>query len=280
MRAGGHDRARPRRRLPRAVRRPAAPLVALLSDFGTRDWYAAAMKAVILARCPAAQLLDITHDVPPQDIVAGALALAGAASWCPDGTIFVGVVDPGVGTVRPLVAVETQRHRFLGPDNGLLAPAAEADGVRRIVRLTNPRYWLPRVARTFHGRDILAPVAAYLASGGALGRLGPRADAMEPLALPRTSVRGRRALGMVVHVDRFGNAITNLAGGDRAAQVRVGRREARWVRSYASGRPGELIALTGSLGMIELSEQGGSAADRFGIRRGVPVEVEWAREGS
>ena len=255
-------------------------LVALLTDFGARDWYVAALKGVILSRAPRARLVDITHEIPPQDIVAGGFTLAAAAPCFPAGTVFLAVVDPGVGTSRALLAACADGRWFVGPDNGLLAPILARARSRTVVTLTNRRYWGPSISRTFHGRDIMAPVAAYLARGGALRRLGPVRSRTAPLPIPSAHARGGVVTGAVAHIDRFGNLITNLEaarwlGPHPEGRVRLryrGRRVAV-VSSYADGRPGRLVAVVGSLGFVELAVPLGSAAARTGARRGDAVEI-------
>ena len=262
-------------------RRPRAP-IALLTDFGTRDWYVAAVKGVILSKCPEARLIDITHEVPPQDIVSGAFILAAAAAWFPAGTVFLAVVDPGVGSQRALLAVYADGRYFVGPDNGLLSLSVSRAKALRIIRLTNRRYWLSSVSQTFQGRDVLAPVAAYLAGGGSFTRLGVAAHEMVPLELPAVQKRGRVYLGQVSHIDAFGNLVTNLPGRMAAACLReAGARvilrykdqKARVVSSYVAGRPNELVAVIGSLGLIELAIREGSAAWAYHAKRGDQVEL-------
>ncbi|MBI3321788.1 MAG: SAM-dependent chlorinase/fluorinase [Candidatus Omnitrophica bacterium] len=262
------------------MRRTGDRVVALLTDFGTRDWYVAALKGVILARAPHARLVDVTHEVPPQDVLAGAFTLAAAAPWFPRGTIFVAVVDPGVGTNRALLAVQAHGRYFLGPDNGLLALSLEAMPPRTVVRLTNPRYWLRSVSHTFHGRDILAPVAAYLARGGSLHRLGSTGHRINPLTLPLVQRRARGIVGAIVHIDAFGNLITNLRADQwlpahrrQPVRLRYRRHLAPVVSSYASGRLGQLIAVAGSLGFIELAIRDGSAARVLGACRGESIRL-------
>jgi S-adenosylmethionine hydrolase len=257
-------------------------VIALLTDFGTRDWYVAALKGVLLARAPQARLVDITHEAPPQDVAAGAFLLAAAAPWFPAGTVFLTIVDPGVGTNRPLLALEADRRYFVGPDNGVLSLAVARSRRLRAVRLTARRFWLPTVSRTFHGRDILAPVAAYLARGGSLRRLGPPSGRLTPLVLPPVERRGRQLRGRVVHVDVFGNLITNIAADQghslchaRAAVVTCRNRRLRVVSSYADSRPHRAVALIGSLGFLELAVRNGSASRVLGARRGDPVTVRW-----
>jgi len=251
------------------------PVVALLTDFGTRDWYVAAIRGVILSRCPRARLVDVTHEIPPQDVVAGAFTLAAAAPWFPRGTIFLAVVDPGVGSARALLAARADGRSFVGPDNGLLAPVLARATQRAVVRLTNRRYWLTDVSRTFQGRDIMAPVTAHLAAGGSLARLGTPHSRIVPLDLPTPQREGRRLCGCIIHIDGFGNLITNLPASALAsgAPVRYQRRQVRVVSSYGEGRGQELIALANSQGLIELAVREGSAAWMCSARRGDLVEL-------
>ena len=259
-------------------------IVALLTDFGSRDWYAAAMKGVILSRAPRARLIDITHEIPPQDVMAGAVTLAAAAPWFPPGTVFVAVVDPGVGTKRALLAARADGRYFIGPDNGLLSLVLEQAARRTVVRLTARRYWLPEISRTFHGRDIMAPVAAFLVRGGSLQRLGPPQPRITALAVPAVVKQGRMIRGAILHVDVFGNLITNLRARtwvpasqwDRAV-LRCGRRRASVVSSYANGRPKQLIAVIGASGLIELAVRNGSAARALRAKRGDRVTLELGR---
>ena len=264
-------------------------VVALLSDFGTREWYVASMKGVILSQAPDVRLVDVTHDIPPHDIVAGALTLAAAAPWFPPGTVFLAVVDPGVGTERALLAASANDCYFVGPDNGLLALSLARSRHPTIVRLARRRYWLDPVSRTFHGRDILAPVAAYLARGGSLHRLGPPALDIVPTpllsgpSLARRSGsfrRGQRICGRIVHIDLFGNLITDLpdsflaeTGAMKHARIRYKRKTARVVSSYGEGSSTELIALAGSAGFIELAIREQSAERACAAQRGDRVEL-------
>ena len=259
-----------------------ARIIALLTDFGTRDWYAAALKGVILSRAPEARLVDVTHDIPPQDVVAGAFTLAAAAPWFPEGTIFLAVVDPGVGGRRALVAVRADGRYFVGPDNGLLTLSLQGAKRMTIVELRNQRYWLRAISQTFHGRDIMAPVAAYLATGRSLSRLGPRRTRLSQLPLPGARRHRSGIGGRILHIDTFGNLITNLPGrwlrpGGRRGSARIvfKRRKVRVVSSYGAGRPGELLALEGSLGWVELAIRETSAARAVGAQRGDPVAIRF-----
>jgi len=257
-------------------------VIALLTDFGTRDWYVATLKGVILSQVPRAQLIDITHEIPPQDVIAGAFVLASVVDWFPPETIFVAVVDPGVGSERPMLAARADDRYFIGPDNGLLSWSLERATRATIVRLTNRRYWLKNVSRTFHGRDIMAPVAAHLARGVRLSRLGTPVERITKLVLPAIQRHERSVEGSILHIDAFGSLITNLPetllrGKLSSGQVRVRYkdRQARMVSSYMEGHVNELIAVVGSLRLIELAIREGSAAWVCNARRGDPVELRW-----
>ncbi len=261
-----------------------APVIALLTDFGARDWYAGALKGVLASRAPRVAVADITHEIPPQDVAAGAFTLAAAAPWFPRGTVFLAVVDPGVGSRRALLAAWADGRQFVGPDNGLLALCLQQATRLRVVRLNRPRHWLPDVSRTFQGRDIMAPVAAYLARGGRLSALGSPVRRFHPLALPVPQRRGRRMTGRVVHVDTYGNLITNLPAAllppnGPVAAIRCQGCRARVVSSYADGRARELLAMAGSLGFVELAVRDGSAASACGSARGDAVECTLTGSG-
>ncbi len=189
------------------------PVIALLTDFGLTDGYVGIMKGVMLGIAPGAQLVDLTHDVAPQDLAEGAWQLAISYRYFPAGTVFVCVVDPGVGSQRQSVAVHAGSWYFVGPDNGLFSAVLEQQPVHAVVALSNPAYHLPQVSTTFHGRDIFAPVAAHLASGVALTDLGVWLD---PASLQRRASetpqwQGGQLVARVVHIDRFGNIISNIA---------------------------------------------------------------------
>jgi S-adenosyl-L-methionine hydrolase (adenosine-forming) len=259
----------------------ARPVIALLTDFGTRDHYAGAMKGVALGICPDAVLVDVTHDIPPHDVAAGALELAGAYKYFPSGTIFVAVVDPGVGSSRRGIAAEASGYRFVSPDNGVLSLVFRDSAPRRVVELTERKYARPTVSRTFEGRDRFAPAAAWLARGIDLAALGRPVTAWSTLALHEPVVLDGRIDGEVWRVDRFGNVITNI---DRATFSRIANSGAitiaagahaidRLVSTYAEAPTGTVCALFGSTDHLELAVNGGSAAAALGIARGAPVTV-------
>ncbi len=235
------------------------------------------MKAAILAVAPDVRLVDVTHDIAPQDVMEGALALEAIVPMFPAGTVHVAVVDPGVGTTRRGILVEVGGHVLVGPDNGLFTPfvtGAEA----RVFELRVERYRRPVVSATFHGRDIFGPAAAHVARGVAASRFGPPIARPITLPWPRARSERGRIRGEVVHVDRFGNLVTSIRDGDVATvqdevTVRVRGRALRLVRTYGDLGPGALGALIGSGGRLEVSARGASAARTLGARRGAPVVV-------
>lgn len=266
------------------------PVITLLTDFGTRDAYVAAMKGVVLSICPQARIIDITHDVAPQDIVEGAWTLASAAPHFPAGTVHVAVVDPGVGSGRRAIAVRAGRWRFVGPDNGVLSWAVAAACAPEAVRafeLKDARWFRDDVSNTFHGRDIFAPVAAYVAAGVRLEDLGPPAPGLVALPVPTPVATGDELTGEVIHVDRFGNAITNIERGlveawrrGRAAEVHAGDVVVGGVRrTYPEAEPGEALALFESTGRLEIAVREGSAARTLGLTRGAEVRLRAPRGG-
>src|ERR1700674_5588500 len=196
----------------------ARPVIALLTDFGMRDHYVGTMKGVMLGICPEATFVDISHDLPPHDVMAGALELAAAYRYFPAGTIFLVVVDPGVGSTRRGLAAEAGDYKFVAPDNGVLTAVFDGHQPRRIVELSEPRYARPTVSRTFEGRDRFAPAAAWLATGTDLAALGRPASGLHRLEIPRPDESADAIAGHVLRIDRFGNLITNI---DRRAFERL-----------------------------------------------------------
>ncbi len=256
------------------------PTIAVLTDFGMQDPYVGIMKGVIAGIAPGATVVDISHGVPPQDVLVGALWLDGAVDWFPEDTVFLCVVDPGVGSARRIVACELGGQRFVGPDNGLLSAVLQRRARGLAVVASDPSFHLPGGSSTFHGRDIMAPVAAHLAAGVALSALGPPAGELLRLELPRS----RRALDMVVgeilYVDHFGNLVTSILGSELAegAEIRVGEGTVPLVRTYADAAAGEALALVGSTGRLEISVRDGSAAQQLEL--GVGDAVIAVEEGA
>ncbi|HEX5473031.1 MAG TPA: SAM-dependent chlorinase/fluorinase [Vicinamibacterales bacterium] len=257
------------------------PVIALLTDFGTRDHYAGTMKGVILGICPDVTLVDLSHDVPPHDVVAASLELAAAWKYFPSGTIFLVVVDPGVGSARRGLAAEAGECRFVAPDNGVLTLVFRDAPPRKIVELTERRYGRPTVSRTFEGRDRFAPAAAWLAKGIQLAALGrPLADPQR-LDIPLPEAADDVVRGVVVRIDRFGNLVTNidrrlverLAQGGGISIEAGGHPVTHLVASYSELPAGGVGALFGSTDHLELAAPSSSAAARLDLERGAPVEI-------
>jgi S-adenosylmethionine hydrolase len=265
------------------------PPVALLTDFGYRDHYVGVMKGVIASICPHTVTIDITHGIPPQQVVAGALALRESISFFPRRTIFLAVVDPGVGTDRKAIAVKTASGSYLvGPDNGLLSLAAEQAAIKKIVELSSPRFRLPRVSASFHGRDIFAPAAAWLSRGVRIEELGPPLGSIVGLDLTSSVIENRNQLeGEVIYIDGFGNLITNIS---RAAFERFARQFQQCTlsiriqrcgsvplhRTYAEAPPGSPLAMFGSFDLLEIAVRDGNAAMHFGVGLGTRVSLRAA----
>lgn len=257
------------------------PIVTLTSDFGLGDPFVGVMKGVILSICHDARLVDLTHEIAPQDILGGQLALQSAVPFFPVGTVHLAVVDPGVGSARRALAVRAAWQWFVGPDNGLLSFAFDAPGWSA-VELTAEHYRLPRVSRTFHGRDVFAPVAAHLARGVKLEHLGPPVADPVRLEIPTARLVDGALAGEVIAADRFGNLITSLTeeglgrlAGTGAVDIEVGSRRLGPVRSaYAEAEPGVPAAIIGSQGRLEIFVRGGSARAVLGAPGGTPVKAQ------
>lgn len=260
---------------PGAAPAKARPIVTLTSDFGTVDFYVAAMKAALLRHCPEARLIDVTHNVPRHDILCGSITLERAVDGFPPGTLHLAVVDPGVGTDRRILITRIREQTVVCPDNGLVTWAWRRHGGGRAHELT----WRParEPSATFHGRDIMAPVVGMLASGTPMTEMARPID--NPVLLDVTPTDGGAGLARVIHVDVFGNATTNLShemlGERRVRSVRArGRDLGRLRRTYWDVAPGKPLALIGSSGLLEVAVRDGSAAQELGVRVGDEVAVE------
>jgi S-adenosylmethionine hydrolase len=256
------------------------PVIALLTDFGLADHYVGSMKGVIASICRDAAIVDLTHGVPPQDIMTAAFELLAGYRAFPHGTIFIVVVDPGVGTGRKAIAALAGDYVFVGPDNGVFDLVFGELPPSAVVELTNPRYALAVVSRTFEGRDRFAPAGAWLASGVAHSELGPAVTVQPRLNFPRPIVSAEGADGEVVHVDRFGNLVTNIERRtwpgevvDRLDVAVSGYRTVRLVSTYAEAGPAEVVALFGGTDRLELAVRSGNAAEALGVGRGTTVHV-------
>jgi S-adenosyl-L-methionine hydrolase (adenosine-forming) len=258
--------------------RGGAALITLTTDFGLDDPWVAIMKGVIATRAPGVPVVDVSHGIPPQDVLAGALVLRHAAPWFPAGSIHVAVVDPGVGSERRALCIETDAGLFVGPDNGILSLAAPPGSVRGIVELREERYLVTPRSTTFHGRDVFAPVAAALATGTDARALGPPVDDPVRLAMPEPVRQGRTVRGQVIYVDRFGNLVTNLPGDafpHADVSISLGHARIRGIAtSYAAVARGTLVAVVNSWNLIEIAVRDGSARERLGADVGTTVSLE------
>jgi S-adenosylmethionine hydrolase len=257
-------------------------IISLTTDFGLKDPYAAEMKAAILGICPNAAIVDITHEIERFNIRMGAYMLASAVPYFPKGTIHVAVVDPGVGTRRRPMLIQTQQGFLIGPDNGLLILAAEHQGITGIHEITNPRLMLPRVSSTFHGRDVFAPAAAHLANGVPPTEFGPEIrDAITPKFTKVTPRKGM-LVGEVLHVDNFGNIITNI-GEKEIAHTRAKdvvnvelpnqKLKLKLCKAYGEAKPQKPLALIGSHNYLEIALNQGNAAAEFKTRPGDKIKL-------
>jgi len=253
---------------------PPPPIVTLLTDFGAGSGYPAQMKGVILSALPGATIVDVSHEVPRHDVLAGALLLEACAPRFPSRAVHIAVVDPGVGTTRrPMCLVDRDGRRFVGPDNGLFTPFLVGG---RSYLAADPKVVRGPVSATFHGRDVFAPVAAWLAGGGAAEEVGPAIADPVALAWHVAERRGSEVRGQLVMADSFGNVLTSIRDRDlrgAPAEVTAVGQPARFVSTYGEGRPGELLALIGSSGRLEIAVREGNAAQLLGFRRGAAVVV-------
>jgi S-adenosylmethionine hydrolase len=260
-----------------------APVITLLTDFGNQDGYVGVMKGVIVSICPAARLIDLTHIIPPQDLAAARFTLLTAYPYFPAGTVHLVVVDPGVGTSRRAIALQTTHGYLVGPDNGVLSGVMDQTGVIAAVVLTNADYWRsPTPSTTFHGRDIFAPVAAAIANGTPLENLGEplHPDALVRLAIPEVQVEAAQVTGHVQHIDHFGNIITTIPAAIAHTKpwiVQVGPVEIPVGQTYSDVARGEAIALVGSHGWLEIAVHGGSAQALLQLAVGDPVRLQAAQ---
>jgi len=263
----------------RAGKGHAGRIITLLTDFGLRDVYAGILKGVIIGIAPSVRIVDLTHEIPPQDVRAASLCLAMAYPYFPKGTIHLAVVDPGVGTQRRAVAVAMDDAVLVGPDNGIFSGVFQKGVVQRVVDLTRAEFWLTEnPACTFHGRDIFAPAAAYLASGTPLARLG---EAVDPATLVRLdpagwSEGGDGFSGRIQYVDTFGNLVTDIPGHlveGKHWKIQAAGQEVPGGKTYGDVSPGALLGLVGSHGFVEIAENGGSARSLLAMKPGDPVRL-------
>jgi S-adenosylmethionine hydrolase len=255
------------------------PIVTLTSDFGQSDSYAGTMKGVILGLCPEATLVDICHEIHPQAVRQAAYVLSTAIPYFPPGTIHLVVVDPGVGSRRRPIVVQSGRALYVAPDNGVLSLALSQDPARLAIHLTEPAHRLSRISATFHGRDIFAPAAAHLASGTAPSQMGSPIPLSDLRALPTFEPQLQTDgtwLGEILHIDHFGNLITSFHAPEPQAPISVtvaDQRIEQLNRTFTDVAPGELVAYVGSGGYLEIALRNGNAASRLGLSVGEPIQV-------
>ena len=261
-----------------------SPIITLTTDFGINDHFVGAVKGVILDTAPDAHVVDICHSVQPFDILDGALTISQAYSYFPSGTVHLVIVDPGVGTARRPILVTGDRHQFVAPDNGVLSLVYDREERISVRHITADHYFLAAVSNTFHGRDIFAPVAAFLAKGVEPDRFGDEITDFVRFAAPRPkSVDECTLRGIVLKVDRFGNLITNITAQDApelfasdppAFKIAIGKGQVTTLcRNYAESKAGEAFGILGSMGFLEVAVNRGSAAQLLGTGKGSEVNV-------
>ena len=260
-------------------------IVAILTDFGQQSWYVPAIKGVLLTICPDARIVDLSHQVPRQDVLAGAFILGFSSIYYPRGTVFLCIVDPTVGTDRNLIIMESEeRHYFVAPDNGLLTLVAKRERIEKIVKITNRKYMLREISRTFHGRDILAPVAAHLTRGEPLEKFGPKVKKMVRLDIEKPHAKNGTVKGKIIFVDDFGNMITNIGGSIlKKAGITLGveisvifpssNEMMPFSQTYDDVEAGKPLGLIESSGFFEISVNCGDAAKRYHVYSGSDVII-------
>lgn len=256
-------------------------VISLITDFGTRDGYAGVIKGVILKINPQVRLVDITHEVSPQDIFEAGFILKNSFKYFPNRSIHLVVVDPGVGSKRRAILVEAGDYFFIGPDNGVFTFIYESERVKRIVELTNKRYFLPHISKTFHGRDIFAPAAAYLSNGVPLEDLGEICNDVVRFDIPEPETERGIIKGVILHVDRFGNLISNISEvlfrelvGKGMHEISIGGEVLGDIKgSYSEVIEGQALALFGSSGYLEISVRSQNAQEKLKVNRGSKIKV-------
>ncbi len=291
---------------PDIIKPHSIPIIALVTDFGLSDHYVGAMKGVILSICPNAQIIDLTHAIEPQNVQQAAFVLLNSYQYLPPGTIVVAVIDPGVGSSRKPIAVETNKGIFVGPDNGLFSYVFKQVEIRKTVALQNPKYLLNDVSSTFHGRDIFSPAGAHLASGIPVEDLGPVLNKLVWLDTPRFEVKADSIHGEIIYIDRFGNMVTSighLAWGEddtlkitpvfdptfdegvtfpdairpESCHIQIGEIELDSLCfSYSNTSKGNILAVVNSARHLEIAINQGNAAEKLGIKVGEPVILRFS----
>ncbi|MDI6402055.1 SAM-dependent chlorinase/fluorinase [Balneolaceae bacterium ANBcel3] len=256
-------------------------IITMTTDFGSQDYYVSAMKAVILGINPSVRFVDISHDLPPQDIMAGAWVLKNTAFLYPPGTIHLAVIDPGVGSSRKPILVQIQDQYFVGPDNGLFSLVLDKKESCRMIELTADTYWRKPVSNTFHGRDIFAPVAAHVSTGIPISNFGRPLPELTTYRWAKPISDEEGVQGWIAHIDRYGNLISNIPekliknrGNQQEFKIYIGNTILKTIsKSYASVPDGEPVAVLGSSGMLEVAIYKGNAAEMLGVEKGAPVSL-------
>jgi S-adenosylmethionine hydrolase len=255
-----------------------------MTDFGEDDFFVASLKGAIAKINPSARIIDITHRLPSYDIKAGGFILFASYKYFPARTIFLAVVDPGVGTSRKILMAETDNYFFIAPDNGILSLVLEEEAPRQLREVTNQDYFLPELSRTFEGRDKMAPVAAWLSRGISCKEFGPEATSYKKLNAEKPQITGNEIIGHILYIDKFGNLITNIPEGmlkllqkktgKKTLSISVEDREINsFEQSYSSVKKGELLFLAGSVGLIEIAAKESSAAQKLKIKYGDKCKI-------
>jgi len=250
--------------------------VALLSDFGTSDPFVSTMKGVLLSKAPGLALIDITHKIPPQDIHTAAFYLMAAMPYMPKNTLFLAVVDPTVGTGRGIIWARTEYYQFIAPDNGLISWVDQNEKIKEARFINNSSLFMKNISSTFHGRDIMAPVAAAIAKGLPEKKIGPVFSGYRTFPFPQPHKAGNRVTGQVIAIDHFGNAVTNIRRSylNAGSVFSISDRMLKGLKlTYASVPEGEALALIGSFGFLEFSVRNGSFARTFDVKIGSAVEA-------
>jgi S-adenosylmethionine hydrolase len=253
------------------------PIITLTTDFGTQDWFVGAMKGVIATISLKTTVVDISHAIASGDIRAGAFALAASYKYFPRGTVHVAIVDPGVGSNRTAIAIQTERYFFVAPDNGVLSYAIRGEKIKAIRALQNKAYFLEPVSQTFHGRDVFAPVAAHLAQGAPLAKFGPPVTTFVRLDWPEPKVDRNSIKGEVIYIDKFGNVITNIFAASlrgKHFEIFKGRNRLCALATHYQAVPaGRAVSVPGSSGYLEIAVNGGNASASLDLKLGDRVDI-------
>jgi S-adenosylmethionine hydrolase len=259
-------------------------IISLTTDFGLKDPYVAQIKAVLLGICPNAVIVDITHEVEKYNIMVGAFIIASTIKFFPKGSIHIGVIDPGVGGSRKPIVVETKRNILVGPDNGLLIPAAKQEGIKHVFELTNKRYIGKKISKTFHGRDFFAPIAGNIANGVQLSIIGKEIIDYNKIVYPRPEINGKYMNAIILYVDSFGNIITNLnennlelfKGADKVKiYIRNKPFKITYKETYEKAESNKLAFILGSQGFLEIALKEGNAAKLLGLKIGEKLKIKF-----